>query len=170
LEICADLDLLLHRERVKQARFAVKDSFGNPELLRQRIAAELLERLQPATGAGESSATPTGSHSYAVDTTVSDRVRATAVAARPSWSADASTNGLDRHVGLDVVIGHERHDLALKDLLDPADEDLVSGRATGVSQPSFVDMAPTVAALSQPPPAQAQGRPLRVLLDPRLTV
>ena len=44
------------------------------------------------------------------------------------------------------------------------------GRA-GVGRTSLVDVAPTIAALlAAKPPAQAQGRPLHALLDPRLTV
>jgi arylsulfatase A-like enzyme len=47
----------------------------------------------------------------------------------------------------------------------------VRPRHRGLRQASLVDVAPTIAALlAATPPAQAQGRPLRALLDPRLTV
>ncbi len=43
----------------------------------------------------------------------------------------------------------------------------VRTRRGGVRRASLVDVAPTIAALlGTPPPAQAQGRPLRALLDP----
>ena len=43
----------------------------------------------------------------------------------------------------------------------------VRPRRRGVRRASLVDVAPTIAALlGTPPPAQAQGRPLRALLDP----
>ena len=44
-------------------------------------------------------------------------------------------------------------------------------RHRGVRRASLVDVAPTIAALlAASPPAQAQGRPLHALLDPRLSV
>lgn len=47
----------------------------------------------------------------------------------------------------------------------------VRPRRRGVRGASLVDVGPTIAALlTARPPAQAQGRPLRALLDPRLTV
>jgi arylsulfatase A-like enzyme len=47
----------------------------------------------------------------------------------------------------------------------------VRPRRGGVRRASLVDVAPTIAALlAATPPAQAQGRPLRALLDPRLAV